>query len=150
MIDRPSRDRLALGLRQYLSGRIHNDELDGIDVDWRDRGAIAVKESSWCLYSDHIQHFATGEHAFPAEARREIARWILFLYSDQEYLWPEYSLVRFENKLANLLTLGWWQRREDRRWKEFCECGDFSCWPFQSHNELKRALASPRLLSGSR
>jgi hypothetical protein len=33
MIDRPSRDKLAEALRQYVSGRITNDTLDDIKVD---------------------------------------------------------------------------------------------------------------------
>jgi hypothetical protein len=148
MIDRPSRDRLALALRQYVSRRVHNDELDGIVVDGRDRGAIAVKQAAWGLYDDYHQHFATGRHTIPAEGRRTIARWVLFLHSDQEYLWPEYSLTRTHNWVVNILTLGWWQRREDRCWKEFCSDGDFSCWPFHNKAELKKAVSSPRLLSG--
>ncbi|MGZ4963255.1 MAG: hypothetical protein ACXWJB_13830 [Limisphaerales bacterium] len=52
MIHRASRDKLATALRQYVSGRITNDDLDDIDVDWRDRAAVAVKERSWSLYDD--------------------------------------------------------------------------------------------------
>ena len=148
MIDRVSRDRLALALRQFVSGRIHNDELDAIEVDWRDRGAVAVKQAAWTLYDDYYQHFATGRHRIPGENRRVIARWVIFLHSNEEYLWPEYSFIRVRNWAANILTLGWWRRREERLWREFCDTGDFSSWPFQNETELKKALSSPRLLSG--
>lgn len=68
MIDRASRDRLATALRRYVSGRSTNDDLDRVDVDWRDRGAIAVKDRAWCLYDDTDQHRATGRHYLPQPA----------------------------------------------------------------------------------
>jgi hypothetical protein len=52
MICRQSRDQLAIALRRYVAGRISNDDLDGIVVDWSDRGAFAVKQADWALYSD--------------------------------------------------------------------------------------------------
>ena len=52
MIDRPSRNKLATAIRQYVSGRITNDNLDDIEIDWRDSGALAVKERAWSLYDD--------------------------------------------------------------------------------------------------
>ena len=56
MIHRESRDRLAEALRQYVSGRITNDDLDSVDVDWRDRGAIAIQCMAWQLYDDMRTH----------------------------------------------------------------------------------------------
>ena len=44
MVHRESRDDLAIALRQYASRQITNDDLDCVVVDWRDRGAVAVKE----------------------------------------------------------------------------------------------------------
>jgi hypothetical protein len=91
MVHRASRNKLAEALRQYVSGRITNDDLDDIQVDWRDNGAVAIKERSWLLYDDTYNHRATGKHALTGPARTEIARWILFLHSDREYTWPQYS-----------------------------------------------------------
>jgi hypothetical protein len=150
MIHRASRDRLALALRQYVSGRISNDDLDATEVDWRDRGAVAVKQAAWSLYDDNYQHRAVGRHAISKEGRREIARWIVFLHSDQEYLWPQYSFIRVSSWLGNVLTFGLWRRRESRLWKEYCEAGDISCWPFQNESELRKARVSPRFLAGHR
>ena len=143
MINRSSRDKLALAIRRFVSGQIHNDELDEVEVDWRDRGAVAVKEMSWNLYWDTEQHFATGKNKIQREARREIARWIIFLQSDSEYLWPDYSFVQIFNWPMNILTFGMWERRKKRILKEFCEAGDFSSWPFQNSKEVARAAASP-------
>lgn len=147
MIDRPSRDRLATALRQYVSGRITNDDLDGIDVDWRDRGAVAVKERAWCLYDDLHQHKAVGKYYLPRPARDEVGRWILFLHSDHEYTWPQLSFIQIVNWPLNLLTLGWWEQRKRRRLDEFMAAGDFSVWPFVAKQDYDAALRHPRYLS---
>ena len=118
MIDRESRDRLAVALRHYVAGLITNDALDDIQVDWRDRGAVAVKEMSWQLYSDNKQHFAKNEHRLAKDDRRQVIRWIAFLYTDQEYLWPEYSFMQVVNWPMNVLTFGWWEKWKKRRWED--------------------------------
>lgn len=119
MIDRKSRDALAIALRHYCAGLITNDDLDEVLVDWRDRGAVAVKQMSWQLYSD------------------------------QEYLWPEYSFIQIVNWPMNLLTFGWWETWKKRRWDEFLEAGDFSVWPFCDKAGFEQAKISPRLMAGS-
>ncbi|MDR2690346.1 MAG: hypothetical protein LBB76_11400 [Azoarcus sp.] len=98
MIDRESRDALAQALRHYVAGLITNDDLDDIVVtvlcDARsDRGVVAVAEMAWTLYDDLHKHRATGKHALDKEGRHEVARWIAFLYSDEEYFWPEFSFI---------------------------------------------------------
>lgn len=150
MIDRESRDRLAVALRHYVAGVATNDDLDDVVVDWRDRGAVAVKEMSWRLYSDHKRHYAKDEYYLGKEERREIVRWIAFLYSDREYLWPEYSFIQITDGFMNFLTFGLWGRWTNRKWEEFLEAGDFSVWPFSSKAELENAIKRPRLLTGFR
>lgn len=149
MIHRESRNRLAEALRQYVSGRITNDDLDEVDVDWRDRGAVAVKEMAWQLYDDLRTHYVEGELGRGSAGRKEIARWIAFLYSNQEYLWPEYSFIQIVNWPVNVLTFGWWERMKKKRWEQFLEAGDFDVWPFFAREELEAVLSRPRLLSGS-
>jgi hypothetical protein len=148
MIDRASRDKLATALRQYVSGRITNDELDDIEVDWRDRGAVAVKERAWNLYDDTYQHRAVEKHYLPRPAREEIGRWILFLHSDVEYTWPQFSFIQIVNWPMNLLTFGWWEWRKQRRFDEFMSAGDFSVWPFVAKQDYDTALNHPRYLAG--
>jgi len=149
MIHRESRDSLANALRGYIAGRITNDDLDSVDVDWRDRGAVAVKEMAWGLYHDTHTHFVDGRVPRNSESRKVIARWIAFLYSDEEYLWPEYSFIQMLNGPLNLLTLGWWKRMRKRRWEQFLEAGDFELWPFCKRADLERVRCRPRLLSGT-
>lgn len=147
MIDRSSRDRLATALRQYVSGRLTNDDLDNVVVDWRDRGAVAVKCRAWCLYDDTYQHRAVGRFYLPRPARDEIGRWILFLHSDLEYTWPDFCFVQIVNWLMNLLTFGWWERRKKERFDQFMTAGDFSVWPFVTRRDYEAVLKQPRYLA---
>jgi hypothetical protein len=150
MIHRASRDALALALRRYVSGQITNDDLDGVDVDWRDRGAVAVKDMAWSLYDDLHEHRVGNDIPQGSEARRTIARWVVYLHSDTEYLWPEYSFIQIVNWPLNLFTFGWWERHKARRWQQFLEAGDFEAWPFCARSELQKALSSPKLLARSK
>lgn len=70
MIHRDSRNRLAEALRHYVSGRITNDELDDVEVDWRDRGAVAVKQMAWQLYDDLRTHYVEGELGRGSQGRK--------------------------------------------------------------------------------
>lgn len=146
MIDRTSRDRLASALRHYVSGRITNDDLDDLVVDWRDRGAAVIKDRSWCLYDDTNyddtkQHRASGRHYLPKPARDEIGRWILFVESDLEYTGPEFNFIQIVNWPMNLLTFGWWERQKQKRFDEFTTAGDLTVWPFASRADCEQALA---------
>ena len=147
MIHRSSREALALALRRYAARRITNEDLDAIQVDWRDRGAVAVKEMAWRLYDDTYQHKAEKRNALDREAKRMVSRWVVFLHSDLEYLWPNYTFTGIINWPLNLLTLGWWERRKERRWQQFLEAGDFEVWPFLRKEEEKREVMHPRLLN---
>ena len=148
MIDRASRSRLAEALRHYVTGRITNDQLDGVEVDWRDRGAVAVQQMAWRLYDDLSVHYVEDRLPPHSEGRTAVARWILFLHSGEEYLWPDYSFIQIVNWPMNLLTLGLWESWKRRRWEQFLEAGDFDAWPFRQRSALDRAVARPRLLAG--
>ena len=64
--------------------------------------------------------------SFSSEYRGAVARWITFLHSDQEYIWPEYSFIQTVNSPLNFLTFGWGEKRKTRKWEEFLEAGDFN------------------------
>jgi hypothetical protein len=148
MVHPESRKRLAEALRHYVSGQITNDDLNAVVVDCRDRGAVAVYEMAWGLYDDTSQHKATGRHHLGKDVRRTISRWIAFLYSDEEYLWPEYSFIQIVNWPFNLLTFGWWEKMKRRKWEQFLESGDFTVWPFCNKVQLQKIIQRPTLLSG--
>ena len=154
MICRESRNRLATALRHYASGQISNDDLDDVEVDWRDRGAIAVQGMSWCLYDDTRNHYVENRLPKGSDARKTVARWILFLHSDMEYMWPEYSFRQIhmspDNFVMNFLTLGLWKIRalnRKSRWEQFLEAGEFSVWPFLLQSEYQHTLSNPKFLN---
>lgn len=154
MIDRAGRDRLALALRRYVVGRITSDDLECVETDWRDRGARAVHQISWNLYSDNWGHYAVGSHAIHPEVRREICRWIVFLHSDQEYLWPEYSFIRiclpwFGKRRPNL-KLGALEVRWSKKLEQFLEVGDREVWPFIDRASFDSVRLAPRFFARSR
>jgi len=148
VIHRPSRDKLARALRRYVAGLITNDDLDEVEVDWRDRGAVAIKEMAWRLYDDMSMHYAAGRHSISRPTRRAIGRWILFLHSNKEYVWPQLSLAQIVNWPLDLLTFGWWERRKKWRFEEFEVAGDFSVWPFISARDFEESLGRPKFLVG--
>ena len=95
------------------------------------------------------EHRLDGDRALTADGRREVARWVLFLYSDIEYTWPtSYSFIQVHSDLMNLLTLGWWERRKDREFAAFAQTGDFNVWPFHSAAEYESTTREPRFFVG--
>ena len=151
MIDREGRDRFALALRRYASGRIDSDALDeaGLDADWRDRGLNAVCQMAWNLYPDHAPIRAVGKERIPREGRRQIARWVIFLRSADEYLWPEYRFDGIYWWPLDLLTFGAYGRRVKRLDAQFFEAGEFAAWPFIGRQALALALKRSRFGRGA-
>jgi len=140
MIDRISRDKLAETLRQYTSGRITNDTLDDLKINNEDYGVLAVKEASWFLYDDLYQHKAVGKNSIDKDNRHEVSKWIIFLQSDEEYLWPRPSIIQ---KISSILTLGLYKLKTlSNEEKE--------AWPFYTNESLENALKKPKLFSGKR
>lgn len=150
MIDRASRDRLALALRHYCAGLITNFCLENVEVEFDDPGVVAIEDMSWLIYSDNREHYANEDHFQNRQTRHEVARWILFLMTDLEYRWPKFRAVGLMPcGLFSLLTFGWLERRRVKKWQSFATAGDYAVWPFFSRAEYKAALREPRLLSGA-
>ncbi len=108
MIDRPSRDKLAEALRQYVSGRITNDTLDDIKVDERDNGAVAVKEA---VYNDLHEHKAVDGFYIDKKDQRKLIRLDIEEVMDEMYLlykWmtKEYGYCVEGNKINKELEDG--------------------------------------------
>ncbi|WP_292657881.1 hypothetical protein [Nitratifractor sp.] len=138
MIDRISRDKLAETLRQYVSGRVTNDALDNLEINTKDDGVIAIKDAAWFLYDDLYQHKAIGKHRIEKDNRHEVSKWIIFLQSDEEYLWPRPTTFQ---KLFSILTLGFYKVNNSNK-------GEKEAWPFFTMESLENALKKPKLLNG--
>ena len=138
MIDRISRDKLAETLRQYVSGRVSNDTLDDLETNNKDYGVKAIKDAAWFLYDDLYEHKAIGKHRIDKDNRHEVSKWIVFLQSDEEYLWPRPSMFQ---KICSILTLGFYKSYHSNN-------GEKEAWPFFTKESLESALKKPKLFSG--
>jgi hypothetical protein len=148
MIDREGRTTVSELLRHLVAGQITNDQFEGrLPVRSQDRGVTEVSEEAWYLYSDLWEHHLTGAERVPEEARRHVARWILFLQSGLEFEWPVWSFGRrFLSSAARWLTFGVLGQEDRRRYEQ---AGDITVWPFLRLTDYEAALARPRYLSGA-
>ena len=152
MIHRQSRDNLAQALRQFAAGLIINDELEDIQVDYRDHGVAAIHDISWLLYDDLHKHRARGKYKLPSETRNCIKIWIAFLYSDNEFenLSPP-KLSKFDLFMI-VITFGLWlviaiTIIDSIRWKRFFSNTNENYWPFKNQEQLEEAIKHPKLLA---
>jgi len=140
MIDRLSRDKLAETLRQYVSGRVTNDTLDDLKTNNEDYGVKAIKDAAWFLYDDLYEHKAVGKHRIEEDNRHEVSKWIVFLQSDEEYLWPRPSILQ---KIGSILTFGFYKPTTTSNEEK-------EVWPFFTNESLESVLKKPKLFSGKR
>jgi hypothetical protein len=149
MIDRQARNELAESIRALVSGQVSNDEFEE-RVPFRRTGDPALAEifskGAWCLYSDLSEYRLSGKHRLSAQAKSEVARWILFLKSDFPYEWPRPGFGKMLGLLiANAVTLGVANAFYARR---FRACGDAEVWPFLRRADYETALEQPVYLAG--
>jgi hypothetical protein len=111
MIDRSSRNRLAESIRHLVTGQITNDEfVDRAPDESFDPAVGHLWDWAHSFYSDDDCYRLRGPHAIPRQFRVDVARAIVFLYSNFEYEWPKYprSIAPFWGLwgLAFYLVLG--------------------------------------------
>lgn len=149
MVDRDARDKMALLLRRLVAGRITNDEFeDNRPLSCTDPAVEEIYHRGvWGFYSDLYEHRLVGRARLPREARREIARFILFLKSDLDYEWPCRRLwEELLWMLAGFLTLGFSGRFY---WRWLGTQSEVSVWPFLRQEDFERAARHPCYLAGA-
>src|SRR5687768_10265216 len=125
MVDREARNQLAELLRHFAAGRLTWRDFvlrqEPISISTRDPVVHSISTKVWYHYSCGCEDIEDAEDALdlascercrePRPAldraeRREVARWIVFLYSDREYEWQE---GRLELALAwyGFLAFAW-------------------------------------------
>lgn len=151
MVDRKARDKLAELLRHLVAGQITNDEFEyRIPISSEDLAIFEIYLiiAAWPLYDDFYEHTLTGKHRVPDEYRREIAKCVLFLKTDQEYQWPyQTDLKKALMFLLWLVSLG---RAGYRFKKVFESAGEIEVWPFIRQKDLETARKRPPYLAGRR
>jgi hypothetical protein len=148
MIDRKARQSLSALLRRLATGRVSNDEYeDSLPQSRIDSAIWGIHDNgAWYLYSDTREYKLAGQDALGRAARREVARWVLFLGTDLEYEWPEISpLIRPLLFPFSILTLGL-----AGRFARYVVSrgGDREVWPFSRRSDYENALRTSRLFAG--
>ncbi len=178
MVDIERRKKLAFHLRQFSVGLTSNDDFEVSMMEDITDGSLPeqfhrysdpliddpvilpIVEHSWCLYDDTKNHKLKGRYQLNQEALKTIARWILFLRSDQEYKWPYLDplspVMRFSltDIIKTILSLGqhYRNKRIDKEvefinWKAL---GNYDYWPFFSEEEYSRQLQQPPFLAAAK
>ena len=178
MVDQEARRRYAELVRQFISGRMTNEEyearFEAIECNTNDPAVFEAYHQVWFLYDDIKTHRMTGAHRLDRAGRRTIARMVLFLHSDEEYQWltdlwngsvflitallvvllfalfPETALIN-KAVIAAVLTSAWinYERgQRTRRENRYKMAGDTGAWPFLRQADLDEAARHPRLLNG--
>ena len=153
MVDRDARDRAAQLLRNFVSGKITNDEFADGCPSTLDRAIVAIWDTAWVLYDDLSEHRLTGRHRLTSDMRRICVRWILFLHNNHEYEWPDTILPGIDP--ATRTEQSFWRRLfglpstllEPEVARRFLASGHYPVWPFVSAKDYSQALQNPRLLS---
>lgn len=173
MVDRAARNQYAELLRHFASGRMTNrefeDRTEELAFESEDPALRNIWTAAWGLYDDMCEHRLTGRHRLTGVTRREVARGILFLYSDEEYGWPDegkYCVANFllgAGCLAGLVSaamLQWvgvvlvpisalgWSASHSLQSRQRQRVGDDEVWPFLHLSGLDDARRHPRLLAG--
>jgi hypothetical protein len=151
VIDREARDRLALSLRRLGSGRVtaseHDEECSSL-CGSPDPVIQAVAEVTYWAFCDFGPERYDGRNRLSATARRDIARVVIFLRSDYEYLWPsehDWSIVRY---IIHRLSFRFIRisSEEVARWEQVVE---ERAWPFVTAAEVAVAATVPAFRSSS-
>ncbi len=148
MIDKKARDKFAELFRHLVAGQITNHEFESrIPLSSEDRAIREIWISAWSLYSTYEEYTLTGKYRVPDEDRQEVAKWVLFLKTDQEYQWPRGSLLKeIVMDLRWLVSLGC----VGYSFKDLLDtAGDLDVWPFFCQKDLEAARRKPPYLVGA-
>ena len=145
MIDRPARNSLAEAIRALASGQLSNDQFeDRVSFIYQSPDPAVhevFSQGAWSLYSDLWEYRLTGKHRLPKRAKSEVARWVLFLKTDQPYRWPTMSpLAGITHLLLSILTVGIYASFHRRK---VALAGDISVWPFIDKTTYELSLRKP-------
>lgn len=138
MIDRTARDKAVQLLKALLADGITNYRLED---DWPDRSSDfalkAVAEQLWFCYDDFPEKILTRVSFKPDEIKL-IERCIVFLTSEREYEWPQYSFETGNRTvIERLLGLGKQRSAEER--ERFKAAGEIDAWPFLRLSDCQEA-----------
>ena len=174
MVDRKARCEYAQLVRQFISGRMTNDEYEqrffSLCAGKKDLALVEIYAGVDTLCEDACPSKLTQCWRLNNDARRRVAQAVLFLQSDAEYQWseklwdgsvflftafcisllfallPETPLpIRFAASVPLIAAWQWYEQWQRRR---LTIVGDKEAWPFLHQADLEAAKSRPRLLNG--
>ena len=143
VVDRQSRNQLAEAIRALVSGQISNDEFERrVPIKSEDPAVWHLYfDGVWFLYSDLWEYRLKKKHRLPPATKEEVARWILFLKTDQPFQWPQPKVwERLLMFVGSLVTFGLAARFYRRKYQS---AGEWEVWPFISRASYEEALKTP-------
>ncbi len=146
MIDRKARNEFAELLHHFVAGQVDNFDFENRVPSSKD---IAIYEiwwrSAWPLYDDFQSHKLKEKWCIPNKHRRELAKAILFLKTNNEYLWPRNTgLFSVFTTFLSVLTFGWFTKYQLKKHPNL----ETKAWPFATLAELSEANKQPPYLDG--
>lgn len=146
MIDSGARKRAAEIARRFVEGQVTNFKFENNFPSSKDPAMWAIEDTLWCFYDDFDEHCLTGKWAVPEETKSLMQRWVMFLYSSEEYGWPKIS-----HPGVRPIEYGLFGKLFNRHNKQhdFLTSGEMEFWPFISKESFARAKQNPVLLAGS-
>jgi hypothetical protein len=146
MIDIEARKKAAEVARRFVAGQISNFEFENEFPSSKDPAIWAIEDTLWCFYDDFEEHHLKGKWSVPEETKSLMIRWVMFLYSREEYGWPQISCPG-----VRPIEYGLFGRLFNRhkRQHEFLSSGDIEYWPFITKESYENAKKNPVLLAGS-
>jgi hypothetical protein len=148
MIDQQARTIHARRLRSLIQGRITNDEYEDSVPASKDPAVYEIfARGGWHLYGDLEEYRLTGKHALPPESKSIAARWIMFLRSEEPYLWAPKTGRAFIQTVFYLATFGLAFRQQVEQRRATDRNGNTEFWPFYAEEQFHRALLKPSYLN---
>jgi hypothetical protein len=146
MIDREARKNPAEIVRRFISGQITNFKFEARMPVTKDLAVRAIENSLWCFYDDFKEHSLSGEWKLPDETKSIMARWIMFLHTDEEYRWPNMAWPG-----VRPLQHGFFSRlfKGPQREQKFMSAGCYAVWPFINKESFGKARQNPVLFAGN-
>lgn len=155
-VDTSARRLAAQIFRNFINGKISNDEFEDSMPNTNDRAVHAIWDTSWVFYDDFKEHRLEGRHTLPSDQKRACVRWLLFLHSDLEYSWPDVRLPGLD-PVPRVEPNAWrraWQKANFQDTlapndvDQFLKAGNYKVWPFTTVADYRTALRTPKLLGG--